>query len=179
MLAGSGRAACGILAGRAHKLVGAVAFALVTALLAVPAQAGKVVEVELVSDVESGRFEFVPPIVRIEVGDRVRFVASSRVHSTRSIVGMLPPAGKRWKSALGHSVTVTFPAEGVYGFQCPAYYQMGMVGLVLVGHSMRNWADAQRVRHPDAAASRFEQLFTIAACMLAGRTAQACGAAGW
>lgn len=172
-------AACGITAARAQRLAGALALVLASSLLAAPALAGKVVEVELVSDVETGRFEFVPPIVRIGVGDRVRFVASSRVHSTRSIVGMLPPAGKRWKSALGHSVTVTFPAEGVYGFQCPAYYQMGMVGLVLVGQTMRNWAEAQRVRHPDAAAARFAQLFAIAGCMLSGQSAEACGAGGW
>lgn len=176
-MAASCRLACGSEAGRAARLAGAAVVLLLT-LLALPAQAGRLVEVELVSDVEAGRFEFVPPVIRIGVGDRVRFVASSRVHSTRSIVGMLPPAGKRWKSALGHSVTVTFPAEGVYGFQCPAYYQMGMVGLVLVGQTMRNWADAQRVRHPDAAAARFEQLFAIAACMLSGQTAQACGAPG-
>lgn len=178
MVAARAQAACGFIAGRAQRLAGALLVVLATSLLAAPAEAGRVVEVELVSDVEAGRFEFVPPIVRIGVGDRVRFVASSRVHSTRSIVGMLPPAGKRWKSTLGHSVTVTFPAEGVYGFQCPAYYQMGMVGLVLVGETMRNWAEAQRVRHPDAAASRFEQLFAIAACMLDGHSAEACGAGG-
>lgn len=162
--------------GGARGRVALLAGLVVTALLAHPAAAGRLVEVELVSDVEAGRFEFVPPLVRIAVGDQVRFVASSRVHSTRSIVGMLPPAGKRWKSALGHSVTVTFGAEGVYGFQCPAYYQMGMVGLVLVGQTMRNWTEAQRVRHPDAAAQRFHELFAIAGCILSGGSAESCGA---
>ena len=105
------------------------------------------------------RMVFEPNVIRISVGDTVRFVSKDRGHNTASIKGMLPSGADKWKSRLGKDFEVTYTADGTYGYMCSPHYGLGMVGVVLVGDFRRNLAQASARRHPSKARKRFEKIF--------------------
>ncbi len=71
-------------------------------------------------------------ITRIEVGDTVTWVPTSKGHNVEFIAG---PDG--WdapkKSKLSKEVTITFDTPGVYLYQCTPHKSMGMIAIVVVG----------------------------------------------
>jgi pseudoazurin len=71
-------------------------------------------------------------ITRIEVGDTVTWVPTSKGHNVEFIAG---PDG--WKapkkSKLNKEVAITFDTPGVYLYQCSPHKSMGMIGIVVVG----------------------------------------------
>ena len=71
-------------------------------------------------------------ITRIDVGDTVTWVPTSKGHNVEFIAG---PDG--WdaprKSKLNKEVAITFDAPGVYLYQCSPHKTMGMIAIVVVG----------------------------------------------
>ena len=71
-------------------------------------------------------------ITRIDVGDTVTWVPTSKGHNVEFIAG---PDG--WKaprkSKLNKEVEMTFDTPGVYVYQCSPHKTMGMIGIVVVG----------------------------------------------
>ena len=71
-------------------------------------------------------------IARIEVGDTITWVPTSKGHNVEFIAG---PDG--WdapkKSKLSKQYTFTFDAPGVYLYQCTPHKSMGMIAIVVVG----------------------------------------------
>jgi pseudoazurin len=71
-------------------------------------------------------------ITRIDVGDTVTWVPTSKGHNVEFIAG---PDG--WKapkkSKLNKEVAITFDAPGVYLYQCSPHKSMGMIAIVVVG----------------------------------------------
>jgi pseudoazurin len=71
-------------------------------------------------------------ISRIDVGDSITWLATSKGHNVEFIAG---PAG--WdapkKSKLSKEVTITFDTPGVYLYQCSPHKSMGMIAIVVVG----------------------------------------------
>jgi pseudoazurin len=71
-------------------------------------------------------------ITRIEVGDTVTWVPTSKGHNVEFIAG---PEG--WeapkKSKLSKEVAITFDEPGVYLYQCTPHKTMGMIAVVVVG----------------------------------------------
>jgi len=122
--------------------------------------------VRLVTDSEAGRFRFDPPLLFAAPGDEVTFVPESRLHAVKSIGGTLPDGVRPWRGRMGETLTVRLDAPGVYGLKCPAHYQIGMVGLVVVGPHPVNWSRARAVRHPEMADEELRHLFGLAACQL-------------
>ena len=78
------------------------------------------------------RMVFVPRVLKINPGDTVKFIASSKGHNSASIKGMLPKGAKKWKSKIGKNFELTLNKVGVYGYKCTPHYGMGMVGLIVV-----------------------------------------------
>jgi pseudoazurin len=76
-------------------------------------------------------------IARIDVGDTITWVPTSKGHNVEFIAG---PDG--WeapkKSKNGKEVAITFDAPGVYLYQCTPHKSMGMIALVVVGDDMVN-----------------------------------------
>ena len=62
------------------------------------------------------RMVFEPSMIKINVGDTVRFISKDRGHNTASIKGMLPTGSQKWKSRLGKDFEVTYKQDGTYGF---------------------------------------------------------------
>ena len=71
-------------------------------------------------------------IARIDVGDTVTWVPTSKGHNVEFIAG---PDG--WdapkKSKLSKEVAITFDTPGVYLYQCTPHKTMGMIAIVVVG----------------------------------------------
>jgi pseudoazurin len=71
-------------------------------------------------------------ITRIDVGDTITWVPTSKGHNVEFIAG---PDG--WKaprkSKLNKEVEMTFDTPGVYLYQCSPHKSMGMIGIVVVG----------------------------------------------
>ena len=80
-------------------------------------------------------------ITRIDVGDTVTWVPTSKGHNVEFIAG---PDG--WdspkKSKLSKEYTYTFNTPGVYLYQCTPHKSMGMIAIVVVGDLTQEGVDA-------------------------------------
>ena len=102
---------------------------------------------------------FTPDILHVQLGDTVTFIPTDNGHNTASKRGMLPEGAEPWNSPMDAEFSVTFTVEGVYGYVCVPHYEMGMVGLIVVGDGMANLEDAKDVRQAGSARSAFRALF--------------------
>lgn len=122
--------------------------------------------VHLVSENERGKFHFEPQLLYAQVGDVVRFVPDDAMHAVKSVPGMLPAGAAPWRGYMGETLEVQLDRPGVYGVKCRAGYDVGMVGLIVVGDQPANWDEARAVRHPPRASEAFAELFDEAGCRL-------------
>ena len=102
---------------------------------------------------------FTPPILEIDIGDSVLFKVVDKGHNSASKRGMIPEGAEPWNGGMDEEIEITFTVEGTYGYICLPHYQMGMVGLILVGDYTGNLKDAKKVRQRGAAAKTFKRLF--------------------
>ena len=81
-------------------------------------------------------------ISRIEVGDSITWLPTSKGHNVEFIAG---PDG--WdapkKSKLSKEVTITFDTPGVYVYQCTPHKSMGMIAIVVVGDGDNDVSNAK------------------------------------
>ena len=89
--------------------------------------------VEMLNKRDDGaRMVYSEDITRIDVGDTVTWVPTSKGHNVEFIAG---PDG--WdapkKSKLSKEVAITFDVPGVYLYQCTPHKTMGMIAIVVVG----------------------------------------------
>ena len=79
-------------------------------------------------------------ITRIDVGDTITWVPTSKGHNVHFIAG---PDG--WelpkKSKNNKEVEITFDTPGIYLYQCTPHATMGMIAMVVVGDDMSNLDD--------------------------------------
>jgi pseudoazurin len=102
---------------------------------------------------------FSPDILRVQVGDTVTFIPTDDGHNSASKRGMLPEGAEPWNSPMNEEFSVTFTVAGVYGYVCLPHYEMGMVGLIVVGSDFSNLEDAKHVRQLGDARAAFRTLF--------------------
>jgi len=71
-------------------------------------------------------------ITRIDTGDTITWVPTSKGHNVEFIAG---PDGSKAprKSKLNKEVEITFDTPGVYVYQCSPHKSMGMIAIVVVG----------------------------------------------
>ena len=105
----------------------ALAFALPTGALA------EDTTVEMLNKRDDGaKMVYSQDITRIDVGDTVTWVPTSKGNNVEFIAG---PDG--WeapkKSKLSKEVSITFDTPGVYLYQCTPHKTMGMIAIVVVG----------------------------------------------
>ena len=91
---------------------------------------------------------FEPAILRVDPGDSVTFVPTDDGHNAASKRGMIPEGAAPWNGAVDGEQTVTLTVPGIYGYLCLPHYEMGMVGLIVVGNDLSNLAAAKKARHP-------------------------------
>ncbi len=80
---------------------------------------------------------FSEDVVKVDVGDTVKWLASDKGHNVEFVAGpdgvSLPP-----KSGLNKDVSITFDKAGIYLYVCTPHKVMGMIGLVVVGDDTNN-----------------------------------------
>lgn len=115
-------------------------------------------EVKMLNKGADGTMVFEPALTKIQPGDTVTFLATSKGHNAETIPGMFPEGFEPFKSAVGKDFTVTFDKAGAYGIRCTPHYGMGMVALVVVGEP-ENLEAAKAVKQPGKADERFGKIF--------------------
>lgn len=101
---------------------------------------------------------FTPAILRVGQGDSVTFVPTDKGHNSASKRGMIPEGATPWNGAVDEVLTVRFTVPGIYGYLCLPHYEMGMVGLIVVGGDVSNLAQVKKVRHAGSARKAFRTL---------------------
>jgi pseudoazurin len=142
---------------RKMLMAGAVAGATALAAFTTAAAAAEI-EVKMLDKGTEGMMVFQPALVKIEPGDTVKFVGTSKGHNAESIKGMLPEGAAPFASKVNQDIAVTFDKPGVYGVKCLPHYGMGMVALIVVG-TPSNADEAKAVTHPGKAKQVFANLF--------------------
>ena len=122
-----------------RKLLSTVSLILA---LATPALAEDMT-IDMLNKREDGaKMVYSEDIARIEVGDTITWLPTSKGHNVEFIAG---PDG--WdapkKSKLSKEVAITFDTPGVYLYQCTPHKTMGMIALVVVGDGDNDVSDAQ------------------------------------
>ena len=136
----------------------AITRGLVAALTVLAGAANAEIEVKMLDKGTDGVMVFEPALVKIEPGDTVKFVATSKGHNAETIKGMQPTEATPFVGKLNQDLAVTFDKPGVYGVKCLPHYAMGMVALVVVGSPV-NKEEAMAVTHPGKAKQVFATLF--------------------
>jgi pseudoazurin len=85
------------------------------------------VEVRMLNKGTEGVMVFEPALVKIALGDTVKFIAADKGHNAETIKGMLPADATPFAGKGGADVAVSFDKPGVYGVKCLPHYGMGMV----------------------------------------------------
>jgi len=91
------------------------------------------VTIEMLNKRDDGaKMVYSQDITRIEVGEIITWVPTSKGHNVEFIAG---PDGwkKPKKSKLNKEVAITFDTPGVYLYQCSPHKTMGMIAIVVVG----------------------------------------------
>jgi pseudoazurin len=136
----------------------AVLLGAIAALAITGSAAAAEVEVKMLDKGAEGLMVFEPSLVKVEPGDTVKFIASSKGHNAESIKGMLPADATPFVGKVNQDLEVKLDKPGVYGVKCLPHYGMGMVALIVVG-APSNQDDAKAVVHPGKAKQVFATLF--------------------
>ena len=110
-------------------------FGLVFALSSASAGARTI---EMLNKDEAGnKMVYSEELARIEVGETITWVPTSKGHNVEWIAG---PDGADLpkKSKNGKEVSMTFEVPGIYYYWCTPHKGMGMIGLVVVGDDTSN-----------------------------------------
>lgn len=112
--------------------------------------------VKMLNKGEEGVMVFKPAVVFANVGDKVRFVPTTRGHQAQSFKDMTPKGGTPFKTKMNKETEVTIDAEGVWAYNCLPHKAMGMVGLIVVGENadLANFKVSKRL--PPKARKRLE-----------------------
>lgn len=109
-------------------------FAIV-ALFSLPAAAADMTIEMLNKDADGNRMVYSEEIARIDVGDTITWVPTSKGHNVQMIAS---PNNMKFKSKNGKEAKITFDTPGVYYYLCTPHKSMGMIGLVVVGGDTSN-----------------------------------------
>ena len=99
--------------------------------------------VEMLNNRDDGaKMVYSEDITRIDVGDTITWVPTSKGHNVEFIAG---PDG--WKaprkSKLNKEVEIAFDTPGVYVYQCSPHKSMGMIAIVVVGDGDNDVSEAK------------------------------------
>lgn len=102
--------------------------------------------VEMLNKREDGaKMVYSEDITRIDVGDTVTWVPTSKGHNVEIIAA---PEGFDIpkKSKNGKEVAITFDTPGIYYYWCTPHKGMGMIALVVVGDDISNIEDVAKAK---------------------------------
>lgn len=98
-------------------------------------------EIKMLNNGKDGIMVFEPGFLKVAKGDSVKFVPTDPAHEVASVT--IPKDAKAWKSDGKKAITVKLDKEGVYLYDCNVHLPMAMAGIIQVGSSASNYAEAQ------------------------------------
>jgi len=90
---------------------------------------------------------FSQKIVKINVGEKVFWKATSKGHNVEFIKGGVPEGVKKFKSKYNKDVEFKFDVPGIYAYWCTPHKSMGMIGFVVVGDDKSNLDAIKAIRY--------------------------------
>ena len=112
--------------------------AVIACFLATTAFAADVTVEMLNRDSEGNRNIYSDEVVRVEVGDTVTWLPTSKGHNVEIVAS---PNQMEFKSKNNVEVRITFDTPGIYYYWCTPHKGMGMIGLIVVGNDLSNIDD--------------------------------------
>lgn len=112
--------------------------AVIACFLATTAFAADVTVEMLNKDSEGNRNIYSDEVVRVEVGDTVTWLPTSKGHNVEIVAS---PNQMEFKSKNNVEVRITFDTPGIYYYWCTPHKGMGMIGLIVVGNDLSNIDD--------------------------------------
>ena len=114
-------------------------YALVIAFfLSTPAFAADLAIEMLNKDSDGNKMVFSQEVVKVEIGDSVTWLPSSKGHNVEMISS---PNKMKFKSKNGKEAKITFDTPGIYYYWCTPHKGMGMIGLLVVANDVSNMDD--------------------------------------
>ena len=111
-------------------------FAMAVAILiSTPAFAADLTIEMLNKDADGNKMVYSEEIARVEVGDTITWVPSTKGHNVEMISS---PNDMKFKSKNNKEAKITFEDPGLYLYWCTPHKAMGMIGLVVVGGDISN-----------------------------------------
>jgi pseudoazurin len=104
-------------------------------LMSAPAFAADMTIEMLNKDADGNKMVYSEEIARIDVGDTITWVPTTKGHNVEMIAS---PNNMNFKSKNGKEAKVTFDEPGIYYYWCTPHKGMGMIGLVVVGGDTSN-----------------------------------------
>ena len=89
---------------------------------------------------------FSQKIVRINVGEKVLWKATTKGHNVEFIKGGVPEGVEKFKSKFNKDVEFKFDIPGIYAYWCTPHKSMGMIGFVVVGEDKSNLDTIKSIR---------------------------------
>ena len=130
---------------------------LIAAFLSTPSLAAEV-EIEMLNkDADGNKMVFSQEVVRVEVGDTVTWLPTSKGHNVEMISS---PNKMKFKSKNGREAKITFDTPGIYYYLCTPHKGMGMIGLVVVGNDMSNIDDVKKAKAYGKSKKKLKKLLT-------------------
>ena len=117
------------------------------------------VEVEMLNKQDKERMVYSQKIVRINVGEKVIWKATSKGHNVEFIKGGVPQGVKKFKSKTSKDADYTFDVPGIYAYWCTPHKTMGMIGFVVVGDDKSNLEIIKKLRFSGKSKKLAKELF--------------------
>ena len=105
------------------------------------------VEVEMLNKQDKERMVYSQKIVRVNIGEKVIWKATSKGHNVEFIKGGVPEGVKKFKSKTNKDTDFTFDVPGIYAYWCTPHKTMGMIGFVIVGDDKSNLEAIKKLRY--------------------------------
>jgi pseudoazurin len=86
-------------------------------------------------DSDGNKMVFSEQVARINVGDTITWLPTSKGHNVEMIAA---PMKLKFKSKPNKETSMTFETPGIYYYWCTPHKGMGMIGLVVVGDDLSN-----------------------------------------
>ena len=105
------------------------------------------VTIEMLNKLGKESMVYSKKIARVNVGDTVTWLATSKGHNVEFIKGGVPADVDKFKSKFNKDVSYKFTIPGIYAYWCTPHKSMGMIGFVVVGDNKSNLDDIKKIRY--------------------------------
>ena len=106
----------------------------------------KDVTIEMLNKLGKESMVYSKKIARVNVGDTVTWLATSKGHNVEFIKGGVPADVDKFKSKFNKDVSYKFTIPGIYAYWCTPHKSMGMIGFVVVGDNKSNLDDIKKIK---------------------------------